>query len=266
MNAIDEKSIKEAGLSSQFSPPTLATYLINLDRSTDRLKYAKQQLEEYDISYTRFCAVDGAKLDITSYDKVTKGCPYYYLPLSSYEIACYQSHINTLKLFLEGPCSHALILEDDFKWIEDPTIVLQKLIQHSDYDIVKLYNMHERKIFQTLQTLPTVISAVTENPFSLRKYPSVSICNLAQVYTRKGAEKMIKALSQIKRPIDVELKHYWEYGLEIYSLYPNLVKQSPLSVDSTIINKKKDRSLLQSIKKQAYNLNYCIKKWWHYYC
>ena len=99
----------------------------------------------------------------------------------------------------------------------------------------------------------------------MRKYPSVAICNLGQVYTRAGAKKVLNSCKEIKRPLDVELKHYWEHDLRIFAVYPMVVAHAATAQDTTIGSRKRNGTLMACSKKQAYHFKFAIYKWWNYY-
>ena len=62
------------------SEQKLATYLINLDRSQDRLEYSKLEFERYGMDFTRIQAIDGLDLDIADYPQATRN-NWLYLSL-----------------------------------------------------------------------------------------------------------------------------------------------------------------------------------------
>ena len=60
------------------SEQKLATYLINLDRSQDRLEYSKLEFERYGMDFTRIQAIDGLDLDIADYPQATRNAWAYH--------------------------------------------------------------------------------------------------------------------------------------------------------------------------------------------
>jgi hypothetical protein len=109
-------------------------YLINLDRSKDRLEKCIEQSKKYNFTFERFQAIDGSK--------ITKHQRKYVHPLCNYfctngMIGCGLSHYFILKKIVEEEIQTTLVLEDDFIWRED---TIQKLNQIKDFDqgILKL--------------------------------------------------------------------------------------------------------------------------------
>ena len=73
------------------SQKKLVTFLINLDRSPDRLAYSKLEFERYGVDYTRIEAVDGRQIDIADFPQATRNGWAYHTPLTVNEVACYMS-------------------------------------------------------------------------------------------------------------------------------------------------------------------------------
>ena len=117
------------------SEPKLATYLINLDRSQDRLAYSKLEFERHGMDFTRIQAIDGLDLDIADYPQATQNSWAYHTPLTVNEVACYMSHLKALRSFLDSDATHGMILEDDFAFVEDPMPCLRSLMELDDWDL-----------------------------------------------------------------------------------------------------------------------------------
>ena len=79
----------------------LNTYVINLERSTDRWQYIHKHLSKLGVVHQRVDAIDAQlhNLNNSGYD-VVRNKNEYFAPLKGTEIACYMSHIRALKQFL----------------------------------------------------------------------------------------------------------------------------------------------------------------------
>ena len=243
------------------SKPKLATYLINLDRSQDRLAYSKCEFERYGLDFVRIQAVDGRDLDIADFPQATRNGWAYHTPLTINEVACYMSHLEALRIFLDSDATHGMILEDDFAFVEDPVPCLQELMELSDWDIVKLYNWKERRLKKHFA------SFVTDQgkPYSLYFNASTAICNTGQVFSRSGAEKFLAKKNHFHRPVDVELKHYWEQNLRIKSLCPPIITEHKETQPvSTIGHEKSEKSLPAFAWRMKYFVHYGVLKFVNY--
>ena len=94
----------------------MRTFLINLDKSTERLASARFQLERNSIPFERVSAVMGAALDkrerMEKYDSI-RALLANGKPLRDGEIGCSLSHCLVYKKMVEEGIDVALILEDD---------------------------------------------------------------------------------------------------------------------------------------------------------
>ncbi len=116
-------------------------YVINLDRSQERLKNIDQQLKSYNLKYTRFAAVDGYDINLTNKSNGDLGTgrdiknknykldsKYEYEIQTNYgklthkpttpiltagELGCSCSHLHILQNIVKNNIKYSLILEDD---------------------------------------------------------------------------------------------------------------------------------------------------------
>lgn len=245
----------------RMSEPKLATFLINLNRSQDRLAYSKLEFERYGMDFTRIEAVDGQQLDIADYPQATRNGWFYHTPLTINEIACYQSHLIALKSFLDSDATHAMILEDDFAFVENPLPCLHSLMEIDDWDIVKLYNWKKRSMKKFFASFVTE----EQTSFSLFFNASTAICNTAQIFSRSGAEKFLSKKNHLIRPVDVELKHYWEQNLRIKSLCPPIVTEHKETQSlSTIGHTRSEKTLAAFMWRMKYFFHYGVLKFVNY--
>ena len=88
-------------------------YVINLDRSTERLELISSQLSNQKINLKRIPAIDGIELNIDKEaDDAT--CKYEMgRSIQPGEVGCFLSHIKALEAFISSKSDFAVILEDD---------------------------------------------------------------------------------------------------------------------------------------------------------
>ena len=97
-------------------------FVINLDRSTDRLQFVQGQFEKIGLSFERIIAVGGAKLDSAYLKECTKDSSRtftHFTTLSSGEIGCAMSQRNGWKLAAVSDTRATVILEDDIEIYEN---------------------------------------------------------------------------------------------------------------------------------------------------
>ena len=96
-------------------------YLINLDRSKDRLAVMDNHLKSFDLQYKRVAAVDAQTFTDEVYRMVTAPNIEYPHQLKAGEIACFLSHRACWEKLVDSDNDWALILEDhcDFSPLAD---------------------------------------------------------------------------------------------------------------------------------------------------
>lgn len=239
------------------------TYLINLDRSKDRLERMERGFANSGVDkYERISAIDARHLKETDYILKNR----YKRNLVPGEIGCYLSHIKTLKAFLESSFEFAIIIEDDVKLENNYKNSAEKAIRtytalpkKHQWDVLKLINGERRHIH---------VHQLDETYFIGACGTSIPISTLGAIWSRRGAEKFLNKTVKngvpiVKRPIDCELQHAWYYNLRIYNLLPSVVGANPMNAVSTI---HQDLSLRKSklIKQIFYELNRLFPKYNYY--
>ncbi|MCO6497583.1 MAG: glycosyltransferase family 25 protein [Chitinophagaceae bacterium] len=237
-------------------------YLINLDRSPDRLSRMRDEFGRNGITdFERIAAVDGKVLTRDSYIAKDK----FKRRLVAGEFACYLSHIKVLQQFLKEDQQFAVILEDDITIAPNFKEGVEKAINNNyqlpekkRWDILKLWNRNRRHIR---------IADIDDKHFIGLCGTSIPGGTLGAVWTRKGAEKFLRKvfsgndLPTIGRPIDCDLQHPWEFGLIIYNLLPSVVLLHELPSVIDELRAEKRSTFIGGIR---YQLNRLIPKYKYY--
>ena len=88
-------------------------YVINLDRSPERLSNISAQCKKYNIDFVRIPGFDGSTLDLEKLADDT-ACRYEMgRSIQPGEVGCFLSHKKALDAFLSSEDDFAVILEDD---------------------------------------------------------------------------------------------------------------------------------------------------------
>lgn len=208
-------------------PADCRCFLLNLARAPQRLEAMRTRLHALGIPFTRIEGVDGATLPPERLQALTRD-NRYYKPLRPGEVGCYLGHVQALQAFLDSPAAFALILEDDACFEPGFVAALPAALtlRRSDtdprrqWDVLKLCNPRRRWI-------PL---AALEAQHCLVEYgPSVPSTTTAAVWTRAGAQRFLQGFTGVRRPIDCDLQHPWEFGLRILSVHPAVVVAEPVA-------------------------------------
>lgn len=214
-------------------------YVINLDRSPDRLKRVERIFGELNLGFTRIPAIDGRKLDDKFVYDVRQNQTWPD-PLTRGEIACFLSHRAALQKVASSDDAFAAIFEDDVVLSKDAAYFLAKDDWISPTaDIVKI-ETHGKKVWLgKAQTLP--------NGYFIAPLKSRHIMAAGYIVSKEAAKKLDTMMEKITFPFDHFLFnpkcHVFEH-FEMWQLDPAIVRQGGLK--STLEN---DRSKLESDKK-----------------
>jgi glycosyl transferase family 25 len=218
-------------LTPQFPVPV---YLINLDRSPDRLAHAAAELDRCGIPFTRVPAIDGKQLGDLPWPDFDDACyrrRHGKHPVPG-EWGCYMSHVLAIKTFLaSSDAPAALILEDDIVLPADFPALIEGILRHApDWDMVKLVANRRGLIAGAIP-----ISGSYRMGVSLR----ATACSGAYLLNRRAAARYAAKLLPMTLPYDHEFDQGWLYGLRVRIVDPLPVSQSATSFPSTIANTRK---------------------------
>jgi glycosyl transferase, family 25 len=122
---------------------SINVYLINLDRSTDKMANAAQNFRRIGLPYERIAAVDGATLDMASMETfAVKKAVEENEWLTPGAIGCSMSHYLAYKKLLASEAEWALIVEDDVEFAPDIINLLNSAIQVINKADVFLFYFH----------------------------------------------------------------------------------------------------------------------------
>ncbi|WP_255478559.1 glycosyltransferase family 25 protein [Rufibacter sp. XAAS-G3-1] len=129
----------------------MKVFLINLDRSPDRLHFMKQQLDSLNLPFERISAVDGKNLDmgkLTEFADPSRVEEWKDL-LTPNAIACSLSHHQIYKKMVEEDIEMALILEDDVVLDANFPFVLDQIEKNglNNTDVFLVYFHGDKKLF-----------------------------------------------------------------------------------------------------------------------
>ena len=234
-------------------------FLINLDRSGDRLERFSRRAAELSTPFTRVSAVDAEKLSQSEISP--SGRKGYFRELVRGEIACYKSHIKALRTFMDSEVEYGVILEDDAVLSQDFNKLMAALIgSHrgsSDWDLVKLDGEKSGRILR----------GYIGKGHYLVEFKSVPGLATGVVWTKKAAEKFLRLheYEPVKRPFDVDLRSPWKFDAIVYTVWPSLVIAEEISSghETTIkgrwVDKARVTHVREKISKIVFNLNFALR-------
>ncbi len=202
-------------------------FLINLDRSPDRLMTASRHFADAGIPFQRISGFDASKEDVSSIpiDQVAFTKIHGKKIIRKGEIGCYQSHLKVLHSFLDTDKDFAIILEDDALPLPHTIASIKQLISwESDWDIVPLFHFH------------------SGGPITLKHGDNLKLTvhlahissSAAYMINRSAAQVLIKHMAVQRACVDHALFENWAHGLRLRGIVPMAMQLSAQANISTI--------------------------------
>jgi glycosyl transferase family 25 len=205
----------------------IAYLCVNLARAPERKAFMQAQADEFGIELEFIDAVDGQKIDIAEVADYAHEERLKYAPdLKPNEVACVLSHKMALRQFLESDADAAVVLEDDAVLGANLVAFVEAAVSLPfEWDAINLENRNAKPLQPALAHLPG--SSVCASAW-------LSKGATAYLYSRKGAESILKALSPFRHTYDVKLGMYWKHGFTFLCANPPVVKEvrMPSTIDS----------------------------------
>lgn len=126
----------------------MQVFLINLDRSPERLEFMDRQFRDLGVAYERVAAIDGRLLSSKELDRWCPGGE-----LAPAEIGCFLSHRTCWGALLASGDQFAVVFEDDVELAADLACYLaaDEWVPQSA-DIVKLETSHQKVLVEWAAT------------------------------------------------------------------------------------------------------------------
>jgi len=200
-------------------------YLINLDRSPDRLAFMANQIKKIGFHLHRISAVDGRELTAEALSELIPAKRIWKAPITPTEVGCFLSHKKCLEAIADGEDQYGLILEDDVSFSKRAISLLQETSWIPvGTDIIKLETQGKKVLLGEL--IPCAGSQ-----FSVRQLKSTHILAAAYIVSKDGAKRILLEMSKVTAPVDHFLFNR-EYGilnkLSVYQCIPAVCSQAGL--------------------------------------
>ncbi|HET7867896.1 MAG TPA: glycosyltransferase family 25 protein [Burkholderiaceae bacterium] len=234
--------------------------VINLASQESRWADASRQFNALGLQPVRQLALPGSALD----DAEAAGLAglyserlnrlQYHKPLAPGEIGCYASHMAAWQRLLASGEAVMAVFEDDVQFDADLAQVLEAVAQLPvRFDLVKLIGRRHEKI-RARRPLHGRRELIT-----YRRVPSLTG---AYVISARGAQKLLAFRRPFGRPVDVDMRHWWECGLDVLGVHPYPVRGAPSSRQSTIGARTADRSSRARLRKLWLQMRYTWLNGW----
>ena len=177
----------------------------------------------------------------------------YFRPLVDGEKGCYMSHVQIWRGLLASNDSAWIVLEDDVipaPGFADAVNAIAKL--PDGWDMVKLIGRERERI---LQSWPL------DSRFGLISYRRVPSLTAGYVISRIGARRLLDTRVPFGRPIDVDLRLWWENGMVIRGVVPAAIALAANGGSSSIGAREDRIAVTQRWRKFVFKLRYTVANW-----
>ena len=192
----------------------LPTFVITMPDEISRQKKSKKQLKGMCDNYEFFFS-DGKPNKIPSIYVSWKIRFYFGRDLTLGEFGCFNSHKLVLEKIISKKIQKALILEDDFIFLNDFKKSINDLLKCSyDWELVRLLSKPKlnNRMKKTVADLCGSYKLVRLSTSPGGAY--------AYIVTLSGAKKLIAAMDEIWCPVDLVMGQPWRTSLEILTVMP----------------------------------------------
>jgi glycosyl transferase, family 25 len=231
-------------------------YIISLRGAAERRTQCAATMARLGLRFEFFDAVEGAKLsheEIAQVYDADGNARLYKYPLSRPEIGCYLSHFALWQRIASGAEEGAFLLEDDFQAQPGLADVMQ-VISSANLEncMVKLYARR-----------PPRGAEIDELPggYKLVMPHHVPGMTLGYAVDKAAAARLAARTLPIARPVDMEIKHWWQFDVPVLVVVPSLLRVDLRETGSAIEAarvKEKLEGQSSSIARVGRNLRYQI--------
>lgn len=198
-----------------------------------------------------FDAVDGkilAEQERRHHYDNTANIERFKRPLCASEVGCYLSHLNLWAHIAQTRTGAAVVLEDDARIDAGLNSFLEQI---AGYDLEDVY----LKLDGAAEALDIEDSSNTK--MTLGHHKVIHAAEIAHRTTgyiigARAARRMAESRAQFFRPVDIDVKHYWEHGVPVWTVVPQLVHEA---------RSKGDESTIEASRRRAKGTNLLWRFW-----
>ena len=237
----------------------LPLVFINLDKDSERRTRIEAQLAHLGLPGERLPAVWWKHLPPAEQSllySAERNHGLYYQPLVDGEKGCYASHIQAWRQLLASDAPALVVLEDDVRLTPQFADVVNAIAALQEpWDMVKLLGRDREKVRSQRPLVPGT---------ALVDYSRVPSMTAGYVVSRAGAAKLLAHRQPFGRPIDVDLRFWWECDqLRILGVSPSAIALDDTSEVSSIWDTRDTLTPGQRWRKFTMKLALTLGNAWH---
>lgn len=211
---------------------------INLATDEHRCERMQAEFSRHGLMGLRLDAVRWTALNPQAQDELyseSLNQQQFHVPLVAGEKGCYASHHKAWAELVERGLPAMVVLEDDVRLTPELEQVIAAVASlEIPWDMVKLIGRDREKI----RARRPLVEGV-----DLIDYKRVPSLTAGYIISREGALKLMRKRKPFGRPIDVDLRFWWECDLRIMGVTPACLVLDDTSFSSSIGPKARQQSL-----------------------
>ncbi len=241
-------------------PKRVKTYVISLPSAVERRASVCRQLEKSTVDWEIVDAIQAATAEVSQVLDLCRESDQWHKPLQPGEVACYLSHRKVWRRMMEQEVDGAIILEDDFELtrpLEEIIALVSSFAMQAD--MIKLYGTPKiSRIVETVQD--------DRGTYGLLEAFAVTSGTVGQWVSAKALPKLLAHSEHVRRPIDMDFKHHWEYPMSVYHLSPPVVHEISSSLGGTsITHRKSQKTMRMQLKRWKLKAHFYLRSLKNYY-
>lgn len=217
------------------STKEIPIYVINLDRSPNRLSYMDKQLSKLKMPFVRMVAIDGRQIQpniLQSYQQQSKHSWIHYTNLSAGEIGCALSWHNAWQTVFSHNSKACIVLEDDVKIHNNFKNIIEILFEHLDENIVIDLSGKKGMIEKQRKNINGVV---------LIRYQTPPLGNIGSIYGKIATKIFLNRIQHFKAPVDTLQQMLWLHNVQTWSLDKGCISHQDFEVGGSTISTKKKK-------------------------
>ncbi|MCD9471432.1 glycosyltransferase family 25 protein [Photobacterium phosphoreum] len=230
-------------------------FIINIPSSVHRKENISQQLDQLNLNYSFFNAINGHKDNhplFAMYDDHLSQA-YRGKSLSKGQLGCYASHYLLWQKCIELN-QPIIILEDDALIYPKPFMdIINNLdLLTKKYECIRLFDNKRPSFFKLKQLiLPHT---------SIYKFSKGHMSATGYLLTPAGANKLLEHSNKWYMAVDIYMDRFWVNHLECYGTVPACLTNDPVFDSDIGYGKRAPRSLACKIKRELFNFKELIRR------
>lgn len=172
-------------------------------------------------------------------------------------MGCYLSHVSAAERIVNENWPYALVLEDDFRLAPNFNDVMALLIRNTPA------GCHLIKLQGFVRGGEVVVNLCTGH--QITRHRSIPTQTVAQLWSLAGSKAFLAMAQPLRRPIDVQLKHWWEGDLNILCINPPIDIDGDAKGATSTIGARKPKGILNWLRRFRCKLTFTCQSHLNYF-